>query len=105
MTRKSLAWVLPRLLLELEEDELGEFDEELGGADAGADDDSGCWLGWLDCESAGAGAGGAGCCACANPVRPASASAHTTRQRIFEIPRGTRMNRSSPCPIRICGIV
>jgi hypothetical protein len=95
----------PRLLLALEEDELGEFDDELAGADEGADDDSGCWLGWLGCESAGAGAGGVGCCARANPATLASASAHTTTQRIIEIPLGTRMNRSSPCPIRICGIV
>ncbi len=42
MTRKSLA-CLPRLPLELEEE---EFDDELAGADEGAEEDEpGCWLG------------------------------------------------------------
>ena len=48
MNRKSLA-CLPRLPLELEEEELDalvEFADELEGADDGAEEDEpGCWLG------------------------------------------------------------
>src|SRR5579863_9047928 len=96
ITRKSLAWLLPCLLLELDEEELGDC---AGGAE---DDESGCWPVGLRCELAG---GGGGCWAGATPARHINAAAHTAATRIIEDPWVTRMNRSSPCPIRTCGIV
>jgi hypothetical protein len=109
MTRKSLAWLWPRLLLELELEEDGVVDGDgvVGVVEGAEEVEPGCWLGWLACESDDGG-GGAGCCARETPTTPATLaneSAQTPRPRIIEIARGTHMNRSSPCPIRTCGIV
>jgi hypothetical protein len=80
MTRKSLAWPLPRLPFELEDEEfeLDELDDEVAGVDEGAEDESGCWLGWVDCESGGGGVG-AGCWALVGAAKQAKTPAHTNR--------------------------